>query len=529
MYKITLQDFIYGSPDRVSLMNYESKSINNLRISVYRNHSFELVEHTIAPFLDFSDIKAQFIYSDYDDSLSFFELDLTTDMMILWLDLERYKIKNIVNFIEGRLEYLKTIYKKPIIAAFISDLQFKVVDSNIIYYSFKKYYEELGNDFFDLRLESLSGTRMSPKLILNVSKDLGLNYIPALIYPRLKAIILDLDNTLYHGVLGEDGYNNLNLTTGHLVLQRHIKKLKRQGFLLCIASKNNEDDVLEMFTKREDFPLKQEDFTKIICSWESKADSIQTIAEYLNIGTDSILFVDDNPGELINVNQQIPNVRLLLAQPEAEKTLEILENYPGLLKLHSEFEDTIRSKDVEANEKRKNLKLLMSNDDYIRSLDMELKFSINDRNQASRISELSNKTNQFIFNYKRFNIAEIESIMDQPNAVIVSVELSDRLSSSGTIGVCVVEKINDILEVQDCFVSCRALGRGIDELIVCGAMSVAKEYLSVNKIHVNFQKGARNIPAERFVNEHLNNIKEKSSKWDYQFPESLVKIKIKRS
>lgn len=528
MLNLALQDFIFNSPNRISLMDYMPESSHNIRISVYRNHSFELVEHTISPYLDFADIKAEFIYSDYDDSLSFFNLDTTTDLMILWLDIERYKINQVNGFIEERLKALRLIYKKPIIAAFLG-ADFTDYGSDIINYSFEKHQTELGNDFYDLRLESLSGTKMSPKTCLAVSRDLGLNYIPSLISPNLKAIIVDLDNTLYHGVLGEDGYEKIRLTDGHIALQKKLLELKAQGFFLCIASKNMEEDVREMLLKREDFPLKADSFTKIMCSWNPKADSIHAIAEFLNIGTDSMLFVDDNPGELISVNSQIPNIKFLLAQPEATKTLEILENYPGLLKLRTEFEDSIRSIDLEANEERKQLKTSLSEADYIRSLDINLLFEVNNKQQIPRISELSNKTNQFIFNYKRFSITEVEELMERSKSAVVTVSLSDRLSNSGIIGVCIAEKYDDVMEILDCYVSCRALGRGIDELIVKGAIKVIQQYLDTNKVHVNFQKGSRNVPAEMFINKHLSESLIDATKWDYQFPDDLANIQIIRS
>lgn len=529
MFNINLQNFIFNSPDRLSLMDYVPNASRSIRISIYRNHSFELIEHTIAPYLDFAGLKAEFIYSDYDDSLSFFNLDVTTDLLIIWLDTQRYQIDHVEDFIKDRMKALESIYKKPVITAFLGIEQNVDYGLNVINYSFDKYRLILEEDFYDLRLEVLSGTKMSPKLCMSVSKDLGLNYIPALVAPNLKAIVLDLDNTLYQGVLGEDGFQNVQLTDGHTALQRKVKELKKQGYFLCIASKNDKEDVQEMLSKREDFSLKAEDFTQIMCSWDEKANSIFKIAEFLNIGTDSILFVDDNPGELISVNNQIPNIKLLLALPEAEKTLEVLENYPGLLKLRFEFEDSIRSADTSANEQRMQLKSSLNERDYIHSLKINLIFRINNVHQITRISELSNKTNQFIFNYKRFSVAEIKQLIEQPETAVVTVELSDRLSNSGIVGTCVARRCGDAIEIQDCFVSCRALGRGIDELIVKGAIKVAKDHLSADKVHVMFQKGTRNVPAETFVKKHFGAYQECAVEWDYQFPEGLVSIQIKRS
>lgn len=526
MLNTDLQNFIFHSPDRASLMNYVPQSTNSVKIGIYRNHSFELVEHTISSYLDFADITAEFIYSDYDDSLSFFQLDSTVDLLILWLDLNRYQTPDILSFLKERIAYLKTIYKKPIIAAFLTDTPV-TWDFEVVTYSFEKFRGELGDHFYNLRLEKFSGTRMSSELCMLSSKDLGLNYIPALLSPGLKGIIVDLDNTLYRGVLGEDGYQNLDLTSGHALLQEKLKELKKQGFFLGIVSKNEQEDVIEMFSKRTDFPLQLDDFDKIICSWNKKGDSIHLIATYLHISVDSLLFIDDNPGELISVNQQLPQIKCLLAQENAIETLEVLNNYPGLLKLHHEYEDSIRSSDLNANTEREALRSQLTEQDYIRSLKICLTYHINDKKQISRISELANKTNQFIFNYKRYSNMQIQDLMSDPDSAIIAVELSDRLSDSGIIGVCVARKEQDVLNVEEFFISCRALGRGIDALIIKGALDIAARQLGTHKLRIQFQRGERNLPAEQFINEHLKEYKNTDAPWTYQFPENLVTINIK--
>lgn len=525
MLNLSLQKLIFQNPSRMALMEYQPNGTKHVRIGIYRNHSFELIEHTIAPFLDFSEITAEFVYSDYDDSLTFFELDKTTDLLILWLDLSRYQTNNLDSFLHERLRILKESYKKPILAVFLGKSRSLNIPG-IVEYSLSHHFERLGNHFLDLRLEAFSGTKLSAIACMDISKDLGLRYIPALLFPNLKAIVLDLDNTLYRGILGEDGYDKLQLSKGHIALQNTLKDLKHQGFFLCIASKNNEDDVKELFNNRLDFPLKWDDFAKVCCSWNAKSQSIQEISRFLNIGTESILFVDDNPGELISVNHDIPEIKFLLAQEDALKTQEILNSYPGLLKLQTEYEDTIRTMDAQANQKRAELRSHLSKDDYIRSLNMTLQYQLNNTAHISRIVELANKTNQFIFNYKRYSRSQIEELMGSSNTAVVTVELSDSLSDSGIICVCTAEKQGSIINITECFVSCRALGRGIDEIIVKGAIEVIRMALSGDSIHIEFQKGPRNLPAEKFIEHYLSSYVDAYSHWSYRFPDNLVNIKI---
>ena len=256
---LELQKFLFEKePNRKELVTYVPSEDNKLfRIQVYRNHSFELVEHTISAYLDYAKIRAEFIYSDYDDSLSFFHIDSSADLLILWLDMERYQMDNIQEFMDERLSVLVSIYKNPVLfIPFGEDVIYR--NTNVICYDFSSIKEKLGKRCLDERMEKISGTRMSAKACMMIAKDIGLNYIPALVKPLLKAIVVDLDHTLYKGVLGEDGIEKIEVSESYLTLQRQIKNLGKQGFFLCIASKNEEKDVWDMFDKRKDFPLKKE-------------------------------------------------------------------------------------------------------------------------------------------------------------------------------------------------------------------------------------------------------------------------------
>lgn len=525
--ELNLQEFIFSHPSRIKLMNYQGKSDNSYKISVYRNHSFEMVEHTIKPYLDYADIKAEFIYSDYDDSLTFLNLDISSDLLILWVDFSRYNTNNMEDFIHQRIEYLKTIYKKTILfVPFESNIQYS--DNQVVTYSLEKIKQFLGEKYTDERLEAYSGTKMSPSALLMVSKDLGLNYIPSLLKTTLKGIVVDLDNTLYKGVLGEDGIQNLILTPSHIALQEKLKTLSQQGFFLCIASKNEQKDVFEMFNERKDFPLQLNDFTKICANWNSKASSITTITEYLNINEDSLIFIDDNLGELVSVKNEHPNIHLIHADENAQKTLDVLSNYPRLLKFNIAKEDAIRKSDTQANETRSKLFKTLSKEDYLKDLQLQLTFTINDKNNINRISELSNKTNQFIFNYARYSVSEVENLISSKNSCVVTVSLKDRLSDSGIIGVVAVRKNNQGCLLEECFVSCRALGRGLDEVIVLGAISFALKKLDSKKLKILIQKGERNAPALNFANKFLGNFIKDYSDFNYKIDEKYLTININK-
>jgi FkbH-like protein len=343
--------------------------------------------------------------------------------------------------------------------------------------------------------------------------------------PALKAIVADLDNTLYFGVVGEDGADGVVLTEGHRKLQGQLKQLRDQGFFLCIASKNDRRDINALFAKRADFPLRVDDFTKICASWSSKAVMIAEIAEFLNIHTSAMLFIDDNIGELQTASASYPDLRLLMAYPDAEQTSRALKNYPGLLKLSSTSEDLLRGADVQANERRAALKSTMSREEYLRSLDVKLTFSADNLRHAERVAELAGKTNQFIFSYKRYKRYEVEALARSGSAAVVTVAMKDKLCDSGVIGACVGVARDSYAEIEELFVSCRALGRGLDDVIALGAIAVVCEKLGADKVKIDFVRGERNTPARRFFDAKLKRLSDGAALFSYKFPENTVTIK----
>ena len=525
MLDISLQNFVYSNPTRLDLLDHQRKHGGiKKRIAVYRNHSFELVEHTIIPYLEFAGYDVEFAYSDYDDSLTFFNLDADSDLLILWLDTTRYLFADVAGFVQERLSYLSRVYKKPVLVSLLGDCFIK---TDFLQFPINDIANEMGTAFWDEKREAFTGTKISSKGMLKISKELGLNYIPSMLTSPLKAIVVDLDNTLYSGVLGEDGVQGIHIGEGHVSLQNALLELKKQGVLLAVASKNNAEDVSRLFNENSAFTIKYADFAKVCASWESKSSSIKQISEYCNIGLDSILFIDDNPGELAEVENALPQVKKLLANDDAGITAEVLRNYPGIRRYNVHFEDGIRNSDIRANEKRRQMQSEMSEADYIKSLHMRLTYSVDDETAATRIAELANKTNQFIFSYRRYSLQEIKELMQSAGSAVISVSLKDDLSDSGIIAVFVGKKQNDVLELEECFVSCRALGRGIDELLVKKGIQVLAERFKTKKLQINFTDGERNVPARKFVNDFLKAYENKIDDWQFACDESLVHITVK--
>lgn len=476
----------------------KQKTAKEINVVVHRNHSIEMVSNIINSFLNFSKLSANFELSSYDDSLTFNDVNDNADLQILWLDLNRYNQNEVKGFLAEKISELRTRVKNPILVCYLSDdltdLSFDISDCYFV--NISGIAGCLGDMAYDLAKEPVSGTRLSAKSSIIIAQYLGLKTIPSILKPALKAIVLDLDNTLYKGILGEDGIRSL---IPYNNLQTKLKSLKEQGFLLTIASKNEEKDVIEMFNKRNDFVLKKDDFTCIYANWDLKSDNIKQIAKDLNIGLDSMLFIDDNIAEIENVSAFIPEIHTILAKDE-ETTLRYLDLYPCLIKKSVSKEDALRSNDLKANKEREELAKILSKEEYFKKLGMKIEITVNDFDNADRITELLNKTNQFILSYRRYNKTEVLELLKSQNSCVITAKMSDRLSDSGVIAILIGKKAENNLFIDELTFSCRALGRNIEDIVITKMILLAVEELKTsNKVIINYQKGARNLPAQNWL------------------------------
>ena len=469
-----------------------------LRLLVLRNHAFEYVASLLNIFLGQIGLQALYSYSDYDDSLNFpknfFERE--HDAVLLWIDATRYTIPDFCLWLKTRLSVICALTKTPILVfVFGKKILENLNQGSILAINVDKILASLGDKAFDARLAPLSGTLLSAKAILEMARNIALTILPKFFLQPLKAIILDCDETLYKGVLEEEGINGV---TPFIQLQTYLKKLKEEGFLLCLSSKNEEYALKQLFEERNDFPLRWSDFAKIKINWKKKSENIREIAKEINIGEDALLFIDDNLGELLDVSNALPSVHLLPAGSEDE-TLHRLRYYPFLQKKETNFEDIIRTKDILANQKRNALHMNLSKDEYRRTLKIHLTIFINPIEQINRITELLNKTNQFIFCYLRPTLNDVETFLTQKEKVCITCAMEDALSKSGIIACGLFTKKDDLLRVSELTVSCRALGRDVETGLLFYLLNLACKNLSAKKIELPFKKGPKNKPALQWL------------------------------
>lgn len=446
-----------------------------------------------------------FSIGPYDDTLTF-AIRQDCDLELLWIDPLRYK--NGINpgrFIKERIRALREISDAPILLVSMSpiapDLAENHADIPMTYCTeLETLCREHEIPLGDERTAILAGTRLSARAQFLTARALACCWIPAITHPPVKAILLDLDETLHRGILGEDGIQGIEVQPGHLLLQTRLKQLRQAGILLALVSRNERTDVCELLRKHNDYLLKEEHFTCLEVSWGKKSEAIARIAESMHISTDAILFVDDNVGELAEAAIGHPNIRLIQAQSDAWETLCAIEHEPGIWRWKTTTASLQRVADIQAIHQREALAKSAKNpSEYLKTLETTLKVVVNERTEILRLAELCARTNQFNLALKRLDELALERLMSSPDSAVVSISLSDRLAESGIIGVLVAVLRDNAIHIEELCISCRALGRQLERSIVSAALAALPHADNSRGFVFHVATSNRNMPARQFL------------------------------
>lgn len=297
-----------------------------------------------------------------------------------------------------------------------------------------------------------------------------------------KCLVLDLDNTLWGGVIGDEGLEGIVLGQGGAAgeafadFQRYAAALGRRGVILAVCSKNDEAIALEAFDRHPEMVLRRGDIAAFRANWTDKAANLRAIAAELNIGLDALVFADDNPFERTLVRTELP----MVAVPELPDDPALFARCIGdagyFESLGLTEEDAVRTRRYADNRDRAALQSQATDlASYLRSLDMELRWSHVNGLGLERVSQLVNKTNQFNLTTHRRSREQIAALIDDPRWLVVQFRLVDRLGDNGMIAV-VIGFINDDrhLEIDSWLMSCRVLGRGVEEATIATVMGEAR-------------------------------------------------------
>lgn len=314
-----------------------------------------------------------------------------------------------------------------------------------------------------------------------------------------KCLVLDLDNTIWGGVIGDDGLEGIVLGHGSATgeafvqFQAYAKELTKRGIILAVCSKNEATNALAAFERHPEMVLQLGDIACFVANWADKATNIRNIATQLNIGLDSLVFVDDNPFERNLVRQELPMVAVPEIPPDPALIAGTLRDAGYFEGLTITDEDRQRSGHYQGNLKREALQAQSTDlESYLRSLEMELLWRHFDKVGVQRTTQLINRTNQFNLTTRRYTEDDVLAIIDDPNAFGLQLRLLDRFGDNGIIAVVVGRKQDEHEVLIDTWLmSCRVLGRQVEQATLQLAASEARR-LGARRLVGEYRPTAKN-------------------------------------
>lgn len=391
---------------------------------------------------------------------------------------------------------------------FIQDINFMSASIGL-----EKWYDR---DFFHLYKVAMSYDSI-PFLAFNLG-----SMIASSLGKSKKCLVLDLDNTLWGGIIGDDGVNGIQI--GHETpvgetfyeFQQYVKNLKNRGVILAVCSKNDINIAKEGFL-HPDSLLKYEDFASFIANWDSKAENIKRIAKEINIGLDSIVFIDDNSMERDLVREFLPEVSVPeVKEGQPSSYISAIEKCKYFEQLSISKDDLKRNQAYEENKKRLEMEQACSSySDYLRNLKMTAEIRQFEDIYLERITQLTNKSNQFNLTTRRYTNAEITKVAHDDGYITLYGRLRDKFGDNGLVSVIIGKIVKDELQIELWLMSCRVLRRNFEYTMFYELLKKA-EQAKISKIRGFYYKTLKNGMVKDFFDSlGFHNIKttEESSEW----------------
>ena len=385
-------------------------------------------------------------------------------------------------------------------------------------------------------------TKFGEKNVIDYKKmyygDIKINFdvIPYLIYEFLgyvkpilglnkKCIVLDLDNTLWGNIIGEEGIEGIKIGPypegrSFVEFQKVIKSLSENGIILAINSKNNQKDAMKAINEHPHMILREQDFSCMKINWNDKISNMKEISNELNIGLDSIVFFDDDPVNRELIRMSMPEINTVELPEDPSTYAEILRNLNDFNTLKITKDDTERKKMYSQEQNRQKLESNTENlNEYLKKLDIKIKIKLDNKIAISRISQLILKTNQFNLTTKRYQEEQIKEFVEDETMIVGCSEVEDKFGENGITNVFIIKTKSNEWIIDTFLLSCRIMGRGIEEGIVGKILEIAKQK-GIEKITATFIPTEKNKPAENFLKNY--GFKKENDNWVF-----LLKNKIK--
>ena len=400
-----------------------------------------------------------------------------------------------------------------------SSLRQMCKEKNSIYvYDFNNFVSRYGeNNIFDYRQFHVGDIQITYNLIPNLANDL-MSYVKPLLGKTRKCIVLDLDNTLWGGIVGEDGINGIEL--GHtptgkafVEFQKELLSLWNQGIILSINSKNNFDDAMKVIREHPDMILREKHFASIQINWNDKAENMTQISNEANIGLDSFVFFDDDKLNQERIKHEFPEILTVNVSDDPSNFVPILKEINDFNVLHRTTEDSNRGEMYAQQRQRKNFENSVSNlDEFLKQLNIKVKIKKANKFLTPRISQLTLKTNQFNLTTKRYQEEEIQKLSNNENFEVGCAQVLDKFGDNGITGVYIIEKNKNLWIIDTFLLSCRIIGRGIENAILTEIIKKAKQK-GIAELRANFIPTSKNKPSENFLSDF--GFKKNNDYWIY--------------
>jgi FkbH-like protein len=314
-----------------------------------------------------------------------------------------------------------------------------------------------------------------------------------------KVVALDCDHTLWNGVCGEDGPLGVRIDQPHKELQEFVVQQIDAGMVICLCSKNNEEDVIDVFERRPEMPLKRDHIVSSRINWRPKSENLRSLASELQLGLDSFIFIDDNPVECAEVQANCPEVLCLQLPKEAENIPRFLNHVWAFDHLKITEEDRKRTSMYQENLRREQLRHeSLTFGDFLAGLGLEVKTFEPMPHHVPRAAQLTQRTNQFNFTTIRRSEAELQKLLKTGGLECLCVEVSDRFGDYGLVGVIVFKAEAEAIKVDTLLLSCRVLGRGVEHQMLA-ALGVKAQERGLTYVEVTYVPTAKNQLVAEFL------------------------------
>ena len=357
--------------------------------------------------------------------------------------------------------------------------------------------------FFDWRYWHLGRAPFSREGLCEIAQE-AFKYVRALTGKVRKCLVLDCDGVLWGGIVGEDGMEGITIGpsgsgAAHLEFQQEVLNLFHRGVILALCSRNNPSDVLHVLREHPDMLLREEHFASILVNWRDKASNIEAIAAELNIGLDSLVFVDDSEFEVEMVRSLLPEVEVLhLPAARASENRALLAACGLFDNLSLSEEDRRRGEMYRAEVKRQEHRAQATDlESYLTSLEMKVWIGPVDAQTADRVAQLTQRTNQFNLTTRRYSESEIRSFFASEDYHVLLVRVSDRFGDYGIVGTAILAHRGRQVEIDSFLLSCRVLGRQVEDVLLEACIRVARK-LGASSILGRYARTKKNAQVRDF-------------------------------